>query len=295
MKIIIAGHTVEDYIQYPDRLENKPGGIFYSSSGFTFLKEDKDDIILCTAVTESKMHLFSFVYEKLNNKYFDYVEAIPTIHLNIIEGAERHEKYENITDRINLKYSADENPDGIFLNMITGFDITLDDLLKLRKTFSAPIYIDLHSMCRGVGEGYKRHFRLIPDFRKWAENVDIIQCNENEIFTTSEKKNEQEIALEILNFGPKFLIVTKGALGVRLYWMKGNDLCSYFVPALNVEAVNKVGCGDVFGSAFFYSFIKTGDAIASLKYGNTAAGVLSTYKDINKLKNLKNDILARNN
>lgn len=294
MKIVIVGHTVEDYIQYTDRLENKPGGIFYSSAGFTFLKDDADEILLCTSVTESKMPLFKFVYEKLNSKYFDYVDAIPTIHLNIIEGAERHEKYENITDRINLKYDSSEKPDGVFINMITGFDITLDDLLNLRKTYAAPFYLDLHSMCRGVGEGYKRHFRPIPDFRKWAENVDIIQCNENEIFTTSPKKSEPEIAAEILGFGPKYLAVTKGGLGVRLYWLNDKGLCSYFAPALNVYAVNKVGCGDVFGSAFFYQYIKTGNVINALKYGNAAAGVLSTYKDLNKLTNLKNDILTRN-
>ena len=295
MKIMIIGHTVEDYIQYPDRLENKPGGIFYSASGFTFLKDETDDILLCTAVTENKMHLFSFVYDKLNKKYFDFVDAIPTIHLNIIEGAERHEKYENITDRINLNYDPTDKPDGIFVNMITGFDIALEDLQKIRKTFSAPIYIDLHSMCRGVGEGYKRHFRLIPDFKKWAENVDIIQCNENEIFTTSEKKNEQEIADEILSHGPKYLIVTKGSMGVRLYFKGSNGLCSYFVPALTVDAVNKVGCGDMFGSSFFYHYIKSGDVLKSLKFGNTAAGVLSTYLDLNKLVNLKNDVLARYN
>lgn len=295
MKIVVIGHSVEDYIQYKDRLENKPGGIFYATAGLTFLKEEEDEVFLCTAVTESKMPLFSFVYDLINKKYFDYVDAIPMIHLNIFEGAERHEKYENITDRINLKFDADDKPDCILINMITGFDITLEDISNLRKTYSVPFYIDLHTLCRGVGEGYKRHFRQIPDFKNWAENVDIIQCNENEIFTISEKKDEQEIAKEVLGYGPKYLVVTKGELGVRLYWLEINGLCSYFVPSLKVDAVNKVGCGDVFGAAFFYTFIKTGDVNKALKFGNTAAGVLSTYKDITKIKDLKHDVLARYN
>jgi len=295
MKIMIIGHSVEDFIQYEDRFENKPGGIFYSASGFTFLKDEEDEALLCTAVDKRKMELFSFVYDKINGKYFDYVDAIPTIHLNIVPGAERHEKYENITDRINLKYSPDENPDGIFINMITGFDINLDDLKKLRNTFKAPIYLDLHSMCRGVGEGYKRHFRPIPDFRSWAENVNIIQCNENEIFTAGTKPTEYGIAEEILSFGPEYVIVTKGGLGVRLYHKTEKGIGSRFIPACNVEAVNKVGCGDVFGAGFFYSYIKTGNVINSLRYGNAAAGVLSTYKDLSRLANIKNDIFTRYN
>ena len=287
MKILVIGHTVEDYIHYPDRLENKPGGIFYSTSGFRFIKEDDDEILLCTSVTESKKGLFSFVYDSINNKYFDDVDAIPTIHLNIIEGKERHEKYENITDRINLKYDPADEPDGIFINMITGFDITIEDIKKLRKTFSVPIYIDLHSLCRGIEEGYKRNFRQIPDFKTWAESVDIIQCNENEVFTISDKTSEQEIAKEVLSYGPKYLVVTKGASGTRLYSLANNELASYFIPSLKVNAINKVGCGDVFGATFFYSYLKERDVIKALRLGNTAAGVLSTYKEITKIKDLK--------
>lgn len=295
MKILVIGHTVEDFIQYTDRLENKPGGIFYSTAGFTFLKDEADEVLLCTSVTQNRMPLFSFVYDLINQKYFDYVDAIPTIHLNIIEGAERHEKYENITDRINLKYDAGDKPDGIFVNMITGFDITAGDLKKIRETFNAPIYLDLHSLCRGVGEGYKRHLRLIPDFDKWAANVDFVQCNENELLTISEKKNEQEIAKEVLGCGPKYLIVTKGELGVRIYGNFDDELYSLFIPAIKVNAINKVGCGDVFGSSFFYTYLKTGNIEKALRFGNTAAGILTTYKDVNKIKNIKHDVLTRYN
>jgi len=295
MKIMVVGQSVEDFIKYNDRFEHKPGGIFYSTAGLTFLKDDDDEILLSTSISKEKLSLFSWVYDLVNSKNFDYVDAIPTIHLNIVEGSERHEKYENITDKINLKLNASDKPDGILINMITGFDISIEDLQNIRKTFNAPVYMDLHTLCRGVGEGYKRHFRQIPDFDKWAACVDFIQCNDSEIFTASSKKDERDIAFEVLNFGPKALLVTKGELGARLYSLKNGELVSVFIPALKVEAVNKVGCGDLFGAGFFYTYLKTQDVIKALKYGNIAGAVIATYKDITNLKNIKNDILSRYN
>ena len=79
--------------------------------------------------------------------------------------------------------------------MITGFDITLDQLKEIRKNFSGLIYIDVHTLSRGLDKYYQRNFRLIPDFSEWAKCIDIIQVNELELYTLFDSKSEKDIRI----------------------------------------------------------------------------------------------------
>jgi len=167
MKILIIGHTVEDHIVFQGKAQEvKPGGIYYSASGFHFLKDPEDDIYLCTSIQKENYSLFESVYENFNHEYFSYVEDIPVIHLNVFEKKERHERYENITDKLTVPFESLNKFDGIFINMITGFDINVEDIQQIRKNYKGPIYIDFHTLTRGIDENYRRDFRKIPDIEK---------------------------------------------------------------------------------------------------------------------------------
>jgi sugar/nucleoside kinase (ribokinase family) len=74
--------------------------------------------------------------------------------------------------------------------------------------------------------------------------------------------------------------------------MKENNLCSISRPAINIESKNKVGCGDVFGSVFFYSYLTTNNIIKSLEAANIAGGCAASYKGFEEYKNLKKDVVA---
>ncbi|MCK9426195.1 MAG: carbohydrate kinase family protein [Ignavibacteriaceae bacterium] len=294
MKILIIGHTVEDHIVFHgEEQEIKPGGIFYSASGFHFLKDAEDEIYLCTSIQKDNYELFSFVYDEFKHDYFSYVEKIPKIHLNVFEKKERHERYENITDKLTVPFEALSKFDGIFINMITGFDINVKDLQRIRKNYKGPIYIDIHSLARGIDNNYRRDFRKIPEVDKWITSVDILQANEHEIFTLSEKKTEKEIAEELLSLGAKIILVTKGDRGASSYTLKNNELFSKTIPAIEVETKNKVGCGDVFGAAFFSSYIKDKNMEKAFTIANIAGGCIASYSEIKKMKDLKNDVLSR--
>ncbi|MDP3684808.1 MAG: hypothetical protein Q8S01_12845, partial [Ignavibacteria bacterium] len=214
MKILIIGHTVEDHIVFHgEEQEIKPGGIFYSASGFHFLKESEDEIYLCTSIQKENYELFSFVYNEFKHDYFSYVDKIPKIHLNVFEKIERHERYENITDKLTVPFEALNKFDGIFINMITGFDINVEDVQQIRKNYDGPIYLDIHSLARGIDDNYRRDFRKIPEVEKWISSVDIVQANDHELLTLSEKKTEMEIAAELLHLGAKIILVTKSEHG----------------------------------------------------------------------------------
>ena len=55
----------------------------------------------------------------------------------------------------------------------------------------------------------------------------------------------------------------------------------YTVDAEKVEAINKVGCGDIFGAVFFYTYIKDNNVINSLNSSNKAGSLAVSDFSIN--------------
>jgi len=264
MKLLVIGHSVLDFINSAGAQNISAGGIFYTISVLNRLKSNDDEIFLITQYDDETYNYFKPEFEKVNKKYLQKVEKIPRVHLNMQKETERHESYENVTNNLSLTNLNFNNFDGILINMITGFDITMDQLKQIRNNYSGLIYIDIHTLSRGLAKDFMREFRLIPEFESWAKCLDIIQVNQNELFTLSQKKHEFEIVKEILGFGAKTLCVTKGELGARVYFKDQKEILSYFVAARKINNPNIIGCGDVFGASFFYSYIRNKDAIDSL-------------------------------
>jgi sugar/nucleoside kinase (ribokinase family) len=264
MKLLVIGHSVLDYIKSEKADKKSPGGIYYSISTLNRLCNNEDEIFLCSQYDEETYNFFKPEFEIIKKDYLNKVKRIPRVHLNLFKDKERYEAYENITTNLITDFIDYKKFDGILINMITGFDITLNQLYDIRKNYSGLIFLDVHTLSRGLDENYKREFRKIPDFENWANNVDIIQVNQSELFTLSDKNSEIEIVNEIFTYGVKFLCVTKGEVGAKIYSQKTGEIHSYFVAAKKINNPNVIGCGDVFGSAFFYNYIKTKNEMDSL-------------------------------
>ena len=260
-------------------------------------KEKQDKISLVTAVDKRHYLLFEEEYEKLEEKIFDNVGSIPKVWLKVEKHSERHEKYENINQNLSFKIKDLNLYDGILINMITGFDISLKQLKEIRKNYNGIIYFDVHTFSRGLDKDFKRNFRVIPGFNEWAENLDIVQVNKNELLTLSEKKNEEEIIKEVLGYGVKYLIVTLEEKGAKIFFKENDEVKSIYQPAIKVDINNKIGCGDVFGAVFFYSYISQGfkNVDNALRLANIAAGCTASYKEFDEFINLKKDVLSRYN
>ncbi len=295
MKLLAVGHSVEDHIHFKSENIIQPGGIFYSALSLLNFKEDNDEIFLNTCVQQENYSLFSSVYEKLDKKYFHYVDKIPKVFLDVHNFKERGETYENITAQLEVPFDNLNSFDGILINMITGFDISLGQIKKIRKNFDGMIYFDVHTLARGLDENFRRDFRLIPDFEDWASSIDILQANESELKTLFDLPDDLSIINKVLRSGVKIFILTKGERGARIFSLRNEEIFSMFVPSIKVETNNKVGCGDVFGSIFFYTYIETKDIARSLKLAVIAAGCAASYNDLNKFENLKKDVFSRYN
>lgn len=300
MRFLIIGHSVVDEIKYKDNVTVKPGGIFYSVVSLLSFLQYNDELFLCTTIDKKSKKLFALAYDKIRRDYIYDSELIPRVHLTINDNEERTEEYQNITGNLAVDISSLSNFDGILINMVTGFDLTLEQLQQIRDHFKGNIYFDVHTFSRGVDEKFKREFRRIEDFEKWAECINILQANEFELMTlsnlpagTKDKNVEFEIVEELFSFGIEQVIVTKAEKGATLFYKDGDKINSLHKNAIQVKANNKVGCGDVFGAVYFYSYIRNRNIVNALEFANIAAGVSAEYADMNDYLTLNQDVQKR--
>ncbi len=289
MKLLVIGQSVVDKINSPKNKTTQAGGIYYSVLGLNSIKTNDDEITLITSVSKNCYKYFADEYDKIDKKYFNWSDLIPTVELNIYNDRERDEKYDSINSSLYIKNNVLKEYNGILLNMVTGYDVSLEQLKRMRQNYNGTIYLDVHSMARRLGKDMKREFRLIPNFSEWAKYVDIIQANETEFSCLNDEVNDYNVARSILNCGVKYLIKTMGEKGTRVYLKNGNEIKSFFLSAIKINEGTAVGCGDVFGSVFFYNYIK-GEALNNiLTKANKASAFAASCNDVESMKKLGNE------
>lgn len=293
MKLLLIGHSVADIIIKDGEKIIQPGGIFYTASTIKELSKQNDDVFLCTQIDNEHYHLYKKVYESFDLSFTEKVKSIPMVELTIAGHFERKEHYKNLSEQLRINFSGLKKFDGILINMITGFDIDLTQLLEIRKSTDALIYFDVHTLSRGLDDNMHREFRMIPDFYKWAQNIDIIQCNEHEIFAMSNNKSEIDIAKELFRCGVKVVCVTKGESGVRIYYQNKSEVATYFRAVKKVSYNNKVGCGDVFGAAFFYGYISSRDIFKAAELASSSAEFIASINNLSEFRNFKQDVIEQ--
>ncbi len=281
MKILLVGHSIIDHFEETGDEISHPGGIFYSMLGINSVAKTGDEIFLLTGWNQNNFYLFKELYSRANLIYSNKLMEMPEVLLKTSGEGEREEIYKNLSTQLsNIQVDNWNQFDGILINMITGLDISIEQLQIIRKNFSGKIYFDVHTLSRGVDINNRREFRQIPKVEEWLTNIDILQCNENELNTIFADKMESEIAKEIIGLGVEIVVITKGNKGACLYFNLNGKIETYIVHAEKVDAVNKIGCGDIFGAVFFYSYISTRDVNESLQRANIAGAAASSIKNI---------------
>ena len=286
MNFLVIGHSVVDKIKEERCISTKPGGIFYTVVSLLGQKSFDDNLFLCSSIDKESGELFEAAYNQIERDFITAVDSIPTVELVVNKTGERNETYSKIGS--NLKLPSDlRRFDGILINMITGYDISLSQMKQLRKDFKGLIYFDVHTLSRGVDDNMNRVFRRIEAFNEWAECVDILQANESELMTLSHNTSEADILNELFSYGIKQIIITKAEKGATVYFNSGIEIKRIHKDAIRVNAKNKIGCGDVFGAVYFYNYIKNKNVTLALEQANLFAGVATTLSSTEEFLNLK--------
>lgn len=289
MNILIIGHSVVDKIIEGENCSIKPGGIFYTIVSLLSKIEPEDKIFLCSNIDDENSWLFKVAYDHVEDEFLQIVKSIPHVELTINEICERNETYSKFAESLILPDKDLNQFKGILINMITGYDISLDQLKELRTNYNGIIYFDVHTLSRGVDKNLERTFRQIRDFNEWATCIDILQANESELKTLSNKNEELEIVEDLFSYGINHIVVTRSEKGATAFYKDLDSINYVYGKALKFNAINKVGCGDVFGGVYFYNYIKNKNILLALEQANLYAGISTTYSEIKDFVNLKKD------
>ena len=293
MNFLIIGHSVVDKIIDKDSISIKPGGIFYTVVSLLSQIQIEDRLYLCSGIDKKNEVLFKDAYDRIERKFINYVDSIPKVELVVHLTGERKETYSQTAQNLLLPADDLNRFDGILINMISGYDISLAQLKQLRKNYSGLIYFDVHTFSRGVDKNLNRIFRQIPNFDEWAKCIDILQANESELLTLSDREEEAAIVDELFSYGIKQIIITRAERGATVFFRENDSIRKIHKDALQVKVSNKIGCGDVFGAVYFYNYIKNKNVLLAMEQANLFAGVTTTYPEAKDFLNLKRDANER--
>lgn len=266
MNLLLIGHSVLDFIHDQGTIIHKPGGIYYSCLGLMNESQPGDKFYLLTSIDENSFAMFENVYSVFDLSYSKKVDQISKVDLFHHMQGERHECYASIASKLEIDETISfEKFNGVLINMVTGLDINLEYLEWIRSKFDGPIYFDVHTMSRGIDEKGRRNFRPIPDVEHWLRNIDILQCNETELGMIKSGLDEQSIIKYCLDQGIGIIAVTRGVEGASLYFIDSGEI-KRIDKKVSTAAENKcIGCGDIFGTVFFYHYLKSGDIVLSFQ------------------------------
>jgi hypothetical protein len=223
-------------------------------------------------------------------------------HKNIV-SKKTYDREESSTEPIEpigfeLLTGAINKLDGLLINMVSGVDITLDTLKKIRKIFRGYIHLDAHNIVMKTGTDGKRSQGPIDDWFDWITSCDTLQMNEIEASVISPVKHkEYDIAYKVLSAeisGTKAMVITRGHEGVSLFTKKKNinnnevyfDIDRLDEPAIeNIHFKDSTGCGDILGAGFFYrNALTSGNEFpAALIFANKLAGKKTHYTGVEEM------------
>ena len=298
MRIGVIGHLCLDVVHLPDgsgheRLSESYGGIFWAVATLANLLSREDVISPVFGIGTNE---FDKVIKRLHR--YDNVDTTgifkmdtPTNQVHLFygtNGSQRVECSKYISDPI--PFSQMENltdVDGILINMISGFDVTLETLDRIRvesRKLNVPVHFDFHSLSLGIDTEHKRFRKPVADWQKWCAGINSVQMSEEEAAgLTPEHFGEHSLASAVLSENCHAMIVTRDRRGGTLFQKNGNRLVKHEFHGIETEAQDPTGCGDVFGAAYMVEFLKNRNHINAVEYANRVAAAKTRFVGVDGL------------
>jgi len=320
-KITVIGTINKDTIIFPDKTRGESfGGILFNILALSYLGgRDVRIFPVCNLGYDVYDEVMEYL-KKCKNVEISGIRKVnkKNNHAFLIydEKNERKEVLRNSVPQISFsQIEPFLKSDLLLVNLISGFDMSLDTLQKIRKNSNALVFMDLHSFLLGIRENGQRFFRASKDWRKWVGQADILQMNFSELNVLAKNRLQspnitREFGNYILGLGPKILLVTNGNK-MSYCFHKINSVILYRrigVPKID-KVVDVTGCGDIFSAGFIISYLglecirlkrvplvnlsasdkkvdapKPKDVVKAFEYANFVASQKCRFSGIEKLK-----------
>lgn len=293
MTITVLGHLCIDEIHTPRNVENESsstkdfGGIYFSLVTLASMMKPGDVIYPVFGVGDME-------YDEFKKK----LEAYPAIdasgifkfkgnsnHVHYFPEKDRNGRFEcskNISDPIPFnKIKPFLDTHGILVNMVSGFDITLETMDAIRmnvRDARTPIHFDFHSLTLGIDQDFKRFRRPMTDWRRWCFMLNSIQMTEEEAAgLTAEHYDEPTLVNQLMPLMVNTLVITRGERGATAIIQENKKLTHHEIAGTSFgPTIDPLGCGDVFGAAFFCRYLQQKNYRDAAEYANQFAGMKCT-------------------
>jgi sugar/nucleoside kinase (ribokinase family) len=296
MIITVIGHLSIDEIhptpeQADQTVREDLGGIFFSLSTLAALAGPKDTIHPVFGVGENEYDTVKQRLETLRNIDPGGIFRFKwdTNRVLFFEAPDKESRVEcskSIAEPIPFnKIKPYLDADGILINMVSGSDITLETLDKIRmavRDARTPVHFDFHSLTLGIDQDSKRFRRPLTDWRRWCFMLSSIQMSEQEARgLTAEHFDESTLVNHLMPLMVNALLITRGERGVTAILQNNKKLTRYdFAGTASGPAIDTVGCGDVFGAAFFQQYLQRNDFVKATEFANRVASLKTTVKGV---------------
>lgn len=297
-RIALLGTINRDTIRTPDGVETESyGGILYSLLPLSAISKDGTLIYPIVHVGEDMRTVVEGFLRPCENIRFDGVTFVPdkNPHCFLVYD-EDHNKQETLKGVIPKLQFSDIQPfldaDAIVVNFITGLELELETLQRVRSSTDSPIFMDLHSLTLGIDAGRRRFWRCPPDWEAWIACTDVIQMNEQEAGLLAGEPLDTDaktvaFAERLLDNGSTVVLITRNENGSHAIYREGAETVLHHSPPQPAgDPQDETGCGDVFLMGFVTSYLEARDPVEASRFANTLAGINVTLRGIEGVRRL---------
>lgn len=183
--------------------------------------------------------------------------------------------------------------DALYVNFLSGTEVDLPTMQRVRAHFAGPIYVDLHMMLWETDAQGRRALRPLTDALAWCACFDFIQLNEDEMRTIAPDPDALNVVAT--RAGAAATFVTLGSRGVHYHvrpahprWPAVDDMrpvrstidyeriITGVQPPQPVRVgvpVDPTGCGDVWGGTVFARMLAGDAPHVAMSAANRAASL----------------------
>jgi pfkB family carbohydrate kinase len=155
--------------------------------------------------------------------------------------------------------------DALYVNFISGYELTLETAQLLRRGFPGFLYADLHSLFLGKEPDGTRVPQALPDAPVWFGCFDVVQLNEDELQQLG--PDPFLVAAGALARGCQTLVVTLGARGAAYFTGSPVRTARISADGSTIEDGDPTGCGDVLGATVVASLVAGASLEDALRLG----------------------------
>ncbi|GAB4328701.1 MAG: hypothetical protein Kow0074_24740 [Candidatus Zixiibacteriota bacterium] len=165
------------------------------------------------------------------------------------------------------------------VNFISGCDVVIRDLERLRREYHGAIYIDVHSLLLGRRRDGTRYTRRPAHWKRVIDCGDMIQFNEREFEILSRARPGIEAirdwAESVLTPGRcRSLTVTRGAHGAVCFVRHGRTWRHReFESPKRRPIADPTGAGDTFSGAWIARWLSSQDPYEASQFATRAAAI----------------------